>query len=86
MNPLRPVTVVVSTVVVVPIWQAVGRASASAFEVTSAALVASLLSLAILEHLLLVLPLPSEKLWRWGMRSRASSAIATIEPAERPTF
>jgi hypothetical protein len=35
-------------------------------------LVATLLSLAILEHLFLVLPLPFENLWRWGLRSRAA--------------
>ncbi len=91
MNPLLPITVAVASVVVFPIWQHVGRASATAFEVTSNALVGSLLSLAILEHLLLVLPLPSEKLWRWGMRSRTAgaSSIAPLpprEPAEHATF
>ena len=54
-------------------------------------LVATLLVLAVVEHLLLVLPLPATALWRWAMRSahvdttdpvaaaplRAASAIAT---------
>ena len=87
MNPLLPITVAVASVVVVPIWQTVGRITASAFEMTSCALVASLLSLAILEHLLLVLPLPSEKLWRWGMRSRTVAAVLpAVDPVERATL
>ena len=70
MNPLLPVSVALAAVIVVPIWQAAGASGASGFETTSLALVGSLLSLAILEHLLLVLPLPSEVLWKWGLRSR----------------
>ncbi len=70
MNPLLPVSVAAAGVIVVPIWQAAGATTASGFEATSLALVGSLLSLAILEHLLLVLPLPSEALWKWGLRSR----------------
>ena len=70
MNPLLPVSVVVAALVVVPIWQAARLTSASDFEITSYSLVGTLLSLAILEHLLMVLPLPSEALWKWGLRSR----------------
>ena len=72
MNPLLPVSVLVAAIIVVPIWQAARVATASSFEIASYALVGSLLSLAILEHLLMVLPLPSEALWKWGMRSRQS--------------
>ena len=42
------------------------------FEVTSLSLCAGLLSLAVLEHWFLVLPLPFEALWNWGLRSRAA--------------
>ena len=70
MNPLLPVSVIVAAVIVVPIWQAASAAGASGFEVASFALVGSLLSLAILEHLLLVLPLPSEALWKFVLRTR----------------
>ena len=31
-------------------------------------------ALALLEHWFMVLPLPSEKLWDWGMRSRTPHA------------
>ncbi len=79
MNPLLPVSVVAAASIVVPIWQAAARPAASAFEGTACALVGSLLSLAILEHLLMVLPLPTESLWRWGLQSH----VAT-DAAERP--
>ena len=82
MNALLPVSVVAATVVVVPIWQAAGLATTSEFDAASLSLVATLLSLAILEHLLLVLPLPSEALWKWGLRSRTSTATATLEHRE----
>jgi len=76
MNPLLPVSVVAATLVVIPIWQTVGT-SGWAFEVTAFGLVGSLLSLAILEHLLLVLPLPSEALWKWSLRSHRESSLPT---------
>ena len=74
MNPLLPISVIAATVVVVPIWQT-AHASGWAFEVTAFGLVGSLLSLAILEHLLLVLPLPSEALWKWSLRSHRESTL-----------
>ena len=73
MNPLFPVSVLVATAIAVPLWQAALAPGASAFAVAQYALVASLLSLAVLEHWFLVLPLPSEWLWKWGLRSRAGS-------------
>ena len=70
MNPMFPISVIASTAVVVPVWGAavapgVGDATAAALS-----LVGTLLGLAILEHWFLVLPLPSESLWSWGLRSR----------------
>ena len=41
-------------------------------QVVGGMLVASLLFLAIVEHLLLVLPLPTTALWRWALRQRAA--------------
>ena len=38
-----------------------------------------------LEHWLLVLPLPTEALWRWGMRSHVASATApAVAPVKVP--
>jgi putative photosynthetic complex assembly protein 2 len=74
MNPLLPVSLAGATLAVIPIWKN-ANAAGSAFEVAAFALVGSLLSLAILEHLLLVLPLPSEALWKWGMRSHREPSL-----------
>ena len=37
--------------------------------------------LAVLEHWFLVLPLPSEALWSWGLRSRASAPAEGLDQA-----
>ena len=75
LNALFPWSVLVSTVVAVPLWQAALASGASPFEVAQYALVASLLSLAVLEHWFLVLPMPSEWLWKWGLRSREPAPV-----------
>ena len=69
MNPLLPVSVIAATVVVVPIWQAAFALGASPYQITSCTILGTLLSLAILEHILLVLPISSEGLWRWSFRA-----------------
>jgi putative photosynthetic complex assembly protein 2 len=80
MNALFPASVAAATIVAIPLWQAASADGAGAFQVTSMTLVASLLSLAILEHALLVLPLPAERLWSWGMRSHVATAQAAQPP------
>lgn len=72
MNVFLPFSVMISTAVVVPTWEAVGAASPGSFQAAGLTLVAMLLSLAIAEHFFLVVPLPFEALWRWGLRSRVA--------------
>jgi putative photosynthetic complex assembly protein 2 len=72
MNGLFPLSVVASTWVAVLMWQAAGAAGLSGGESAALALPATLLSLAILEHWFMVLPLPSQLLWNWGLRSRSA--------------
>jgi putative photosynthetic complex assembly protein 2 len=69
MNPLLPVSVLLATAAAVPIGIAAAAPGASAFEVASLTLAVTLLSLAILEHLFLVMPLPLEGLWTWALRA-----------------
>jgi putative photosynthetic complex assembly protein 2 len=69
MNALLPASLLISTLVAVPLWQGALATGASAFELASLALPAALLSLAIVEHLLLVLPLNADALWRWALRA-----------------
>jgi putative photosynthetic complex assembly protein 2 len=74
MNWLFPVSVAVSTWLAVLMWQGATASGISAFDATALTFVGMLLSLAILEHWFMVLPLPFEALWRWGLRSRAAGA------------
>jgi putative photosynthetic complex assembly protein 2 len=76
MNPLFPVSVIGSTWVAMLLWQAAAAQGVGEFEATVLTFSGTLLSLAILEHWFMVLPLPSQALWTWGFRSRASEPPA----------
>ncbi len=72
MNALFPVSVAVSSWLAVLVWQSAAADGISRFEATALTFAGTLLSLAILEHWFMVLPLPSQALWNWGLRSRAT--------------
>jgi putative photosynthetic complex assembly protein 2 len=75
MNFLFPLSISVSTVVLVLLALRY-RAASDAASRAAYALVISLLALAVLEHWFMVLPLPSEKLWNWALgRSRGSRTM-----------
>lgn len=76
MNPLFPVSVAVSSWIAVLVWQAAGAQGVSAFEATALTFSGTLLSLAVLEHWFMVLPLPSQALWNWSLRSRSTEPPA----------
>jgi putative photosynthetic complex assembly protein 2 len=79
MNALLPFSVLgAGLVLAAMVMQAADPATAPAVAVGSA-LVGTMLAMAILEHLLLVLPIPSTALWRWALRGGA--AVATPRPA-----
>jgi putative photosynthetic complex assembly protein 2 len=67
MNILFPMSVSLSTIGVVLLVQRY-LAVTDTFKTTAYALMASLLALAVLEHWFMVIPLPSEKMWKWAMR------------------
>jgi putative photosynthetic complex assembly protein 2 len=71
MNLLFPISVTVSTVIAVKLAQAAMQPGANDFERAGFTFLTMLMSLAILEHWFLVLPLPSAQLWHWGLKSRA---------------
>ena len=64
-NLFFPVSLSLATLVAVFLWEQAWLGE-SAYEIAASSLVASLLALAILEHLLLVLPIHPERLWRWA--------------------
>ena len=81
MNLLFPLVVTAGTVVTAR-WAADALAG-DAFHAVGYALLATLLALAVLEHWFLVLPIPSERLWRVGSREQgrhARTTHAAVEP------
>ncbi len=76
MNLFFPVSITVSTIVTVLLVQPALGPDATEFEIAGFTLVATLMALAVLEHWLLVLPLPAAALWGWGLKSRALDATA----------
>jgi putative photosynthetic complex assembly protein 2 len=86
MNPLFPVSIAASSVAAVFVWRLAFDVNANEFEVTTHTLVASILTLAIVEHLFMVLPLPAELLWRWSLRSRETSLLPSDVGQERKSW
>ena len=82
MNPLFPVSIIVSTIAAVVLWQRALAPDASAFEATQATFMATILTLAIVEHWFLVVPLPATALWRWGLRSRGNDGPPPQPPPQ----
>jgi putative photosynthetic complex assembly protein 2 len=83
MNLLFPFSVSLGTAAAAFLWRQALAADAGAFNVLQYTFFATLLSLAVLEHWFLVLPLPAEELWRWGLRSREAQPAATAPPTVR---
>lgn len=73
MNPLFPFSVVAGTVAAVMLWNAALAADVMAGEATAFTFLATLLTLAMLEHWFLILPINFGALWEWGMGSRRKS-------------
>ncbi len=69
MNPLLPISILLACLVALPLWQHAFAANASAYQIASSTILATLLSLAILEHIMMVLPFSTDGLWKWGLRS-----------------
>lgn len=70
LNKLFPVVVLAATLGTVSAWQAALAPEATPFSATAHVFAAMLLTLAVLEHWFMVIPLPFEALWKWGMKSR----------------
>jgi putative photosynthetic complex assembly protein 2 len=85
MNGLLPISVIAATAFAVPLWQAAVASDPNTFANASNTLLATLLSLAIVEHVFLVLPLSLEKLWTWGIADSAAEPaplpVAVIKPS-----
>ncbi|HTW27026.1 MAG TPA: putative photosynthetic complex assembly protein PuhE [Acetobacteraceae bacterium] len=78
MNLLFPLSITLSTVIATVLVTRAATA-ASPFGVVGDTFLATMMVLAILEHWFLVLPLPSAKLWSWGLASRRPAAAFDAE-------
>lgn len=81
MNAMFPVSVMGTTLLTAYFAQAAMVPTATPFEITSALLLATLAALGLVEHWFMVLPLPSENLWTWGLSSHAANAEPTRQDA-----
>jgi len=77
MNLLFPVSVTGATLLTAYFVSEAIAAEGGAFGVVGATLLATLAGLALLEHWFLVLPLPVERLWAWGLRGRTTEPETT---------
>jgi putative photosynthetic complex assembly protein 2 len=73
MNLLFPFSIALGSVIV---WLFGTRAlqAESGFAASGYSVLATLAALAVLEHVLMVLPLQSERLWRWSLANRQGAS------------
>ncbi len=69
MNPFMPVSLLVAGAVFVHLVAQSTSGDAADFVLVGRTLVATILGLAVLEHLFLALPVPDALLWRWATRT-----------------
>lgn len=79
MNLLFPLSITLSTVLVAQFGTHALNAAAGGFEAASWLFITTLMTVAILEHWFLVVPLPAEALWSWGLQSRAAITPFTVD-------
>ncbi len=83
MNLLLPVSVGAASAYLALIVSNANRLDTTAAQAVGYALVGTMLALAILEHLLLVLPLDATAAWQWAMAKRSA---AQRSPGESPSL
>ena len=79
MNAFLPVCIVFSTLALFYIALRATNIDTPVADKVGLMLVGSMLAMAILEHFLLVMPLPSTALWRWAMRHRTPLATTAAD-------
>lgn len=72
MNALFPISLTMGLLAAFHLFQGAAAAGASDFDMIANTLVATLISLAVLEHLFLMLPLGDAALWRWALPQSAT--------------
>ena len=76
MNLLLPVSVAAGSVACVLLAMQALAEGASPHAVTGYSLLAALVALGVIEHVFMVMPVPADALWRWGLASRSTAPDA----------
>ncbi len=69
MNALMPISLLAG-IAIAWYFGAASLSAASDYEAAASTILSTLAVLAVVEHLLMVLPLPAESLWRWSLANR----------------
>ena len=85
MNPLLPVSVLAASAYLALLISQATHAGTSGADAVGYALVGTMLALAILEHLLLVLPLDPSAAWRWAIAKRGPAMQSQAYGKEKAT-
>jgi putative photosynthetic complex assembly protein 2 len=78
MNLFFPISITISMVITTMLWEHSAHAT-TVFARSADTFLATMMSLAILEHWFLVIPLPAGKLWQWGLASRKPAKAFDVE-------
>jgi putative photosynthetic complex assembly protein 2 len=73
MNPLMPWSLLLGGLAAAGLWHLALQQPLEPIDASSRVFVAMLLTLAVLEHAFMVMPMPSDGLWAWGLRSREAA-------------
>jgi len=83
MNLLFPFSVLAGLAATVLLLLAATAPDATRHEAVGFSLLATLVALGLLEHLFMVLPVPADALWRWGLASRATPTTVPLADHRR---
>ncbi len=78
MNAMFPISITGITVLATLLFTNTLAPGISAFEATAFSLLFTLVALALIEHWFMVLPIPSERLWKWGLKSHEATAAEEL--------
>ena len=82
MNALFPLSIAASAILVVTLGRLTLDPGAEPYQTAGYALLTAIALLGLLEHGLLMLPIPSERLWQWGLKSHRRAAVVPQAVAE----
>ncbi len=81
MNLLFPLSVTLATLAAALVWLQAFSLEPGTPDIAGLVLLATILTLGVLEHWFLVIPLPVNAIWQWGLSSRVERPVAQFEPA-----